>query len=533
MNPDSSALPLRKNGEIETRPLHVEEWLETLPYTDFQQTVAVLQSALAATHKLGMKPGTRLELLELYHRPYQYYLNLQIKAGAQLSSRQMETLQQQLQLMKQFAATLAMTARKALDESANRKTMWGQNKLPLSLVQHAITYLSHALIFTYLEYARPPRNVWKQLHSLYKFSADLGQHNQHVPLPEGGSATIEQTYSKIVLTQTVDPYHLPFGAIWEIYQQLGDWVEQTHIQPLQNTGSIQPDSRFVLDLASDMAPLPLAKFNTDKTSPEHYLLDASRLAALAGRHQNALENSQTNPELKLSSHSARSLLAHMTRAWGTPPKRYLPREDIQGLIQMTYGLNPTHFHINGGRDLLQQVNKPQQSVSADGLDVDGEDHLLHIESTSSNYATEQWEMVNQSAGGFALRKTSKPAQTVRVGELVGVRVTTGTEKHWCLGVIRWLMANTDQPGYQLGIQIIAQKAEPVAVRALQGSQADTQYQRAFLLKQSGDHTLVTGRGLYTKARSLELARGEKRHSLTSGRLLETAAGFEQFNIASR
>ena len=74
--------PMRKTSggmRIETRPLHIEEWLDKLPYIDFQKTGTILHEAIQATNKESIKPATRLELVELYNRPYQYYLDSQIK----------------------------------------------------------------------------------------------------------------------------------------------------------------------------------------------------------------------------------------------------------------------------------------------------------------------------------------------------------------------------------------------------------------------------------------------------------------------
>ena len=53
-----SQLPTRKTArgdEIETRPLYVEEWLDSLPYIDFNKTSTLLYDALVATNKATIK----------------------------------------------------------------------------------------------------------------------------------------------------------------------------------------------------------------------------------------------------------------------------------------------------------------------------------------------------------------------------------------------------------------------------------------------------------------------------------------------
>lgn len=101
-----SQLPMRKTShgsEIETRPIYIEEWLDSLPYIDFINTSSLLNDALVATNKAEIKTSTRIELIELYNRPYQYYVESQIKAGAQHTLQTIDAMQNQLNQMKQIA----------------------------------------------------------------------------------------------------------------------------------------------------------------------------------------------------------------------------------------------------------------------------------------------------------------------------------------------------------------------------------------------------------------------------------------------
>ena len=35
------------------------------------------------------------------------------------------------------------------------------------------------------------------------------------------------------MASLVDPHHLPFGAIWEVYDQLDSWADHTQIIPMR------------------------------------------------------------------------------------------------------------------------------------------------------------------------------------------------------------------------------------------------------------------------------------------------------------
>ena len=168
-----SQLPTRKtsNGnEIETRPLYIEEWLDSLPYIDFNKTSTLLYEALVATNKATIKSATRIELVELYNRPYQYYVESQIKAGAQHTLQTIDAMQSQVSRMKKIAVTLSYTCKIAFDTALNKKTLWKQSKPPVEAMLMSMNYLSHALVFSFLEYAPVPKNVWQQLNFIYDFA---------------------------------------------------------------------------------------------------------------------------------------------------------------------------------------------------------------------------------------------------------------------------------------------------------------------------------------------------------------------------
>jgi len=201
--------------EIETRPMYVVEWLDSLPYIDFQNTSRLMREAIDATNQVSMKFPQRLELISLYNRPYQYYLDSQIRAGAHHTLQSIQTMQDQLENMKHLAVGLARGSRRAVDEALSHKSLWGQNKFPLQAILMAMNYISHALIFSFLEYAPIPKNVWHELNFLYQFAEGINQHKTPIkPFSISKKVvpvSIEHAYKQIVLASLADPNHLPFG----------------------------------------------------------------------------------------------------------------------------------------------------------------------------------------------------------------------------------------------------------------------------------------------------------------------------------
>ena len=129
MKYDAYSLPMRATpdgDQIETRPLYVEEWLDSLPYIDFKKTSLLLYEATRATNEQVLKPAIRVELVELYNRPYQYYIDSQIKTGAQHTLHSIDTLQEQIQILKKIAINLGLACKISAEETLKKKTLWGQ-----------------------------------------------------------------------------------------------------------------------------------------------------------------------------------------------------------------------------------------------------------------------------------------------------------------------------------------------------------------------------------------------------------------------
>ncbi|MDX1518846.1 MAG: hypothetical protein R3318_01905 [Gammaproteobacteria bacterium] len=524
-------IPMRKGNDgglvVDTRPMIIEEWLDTLPYVDFDRTTRMLSEALKGSNQLPMKPSDRIDLIALYNRPYQYYLETQVKMGSQHTLQSIETMQKQSLPLKQIAASLSRACRIAIEETLKKKTLWKQSKPPLDAILMAINYLSHVLIFSYLEYSPAPRHVWKELNFLYEFTEGINQQNSVVEeISEDRQkerSTISNAYKRIILTSMVDPHHLPFGAVWEVFTQLKTWVEHCSIGPFEELQN--PSGYFVVDLKNDLAPVPYSKFNKKLAGGrEIRLVNASKLEAFVQKQLNLAKTGQPlDDSVVLSTYSAKSLLEQLCRSWGLPPKRYFPRKPGKGNVKLTHGLNSTFYYMNG----------KQHFIANDDTDNIEQDDEIDVMNTSGahqiTYSEEEWELVDQGAGGFAVVKNLKPGNPVRVGDLVGIETRSKqSEKQWLLGVIRWLMI-TQSRVYKMGIQTISSSARPVAVK----QPGDREYSRAFILTDqtgSSDASIITSRGIYSPDQSLELQIDNDQKRLISADLKESTSLFEYFGV---
>ncbi len=517
-------IPRGPGNVIDTRPLYVEEWLDSLPYADFLRTARLIEEATRATNTQTIKATTRLELVEIYNRPYQYYVESQIRAGAQHTLQSIETMQGQIGLMKQIAVNLALACRLSADEILKQKTGWRQTRPPLPALLGSLHYLSHAMIFGFLEYAPIPKNVWRQLHSLYEFAESIRRELEVVPLPgqKGVSASIADAYKRIVLAALVDPHHLPFGAIWEVYEQLRHWTPHVQLRPFEPVSG--SGGCFIIDLDSDSRPLTPDKQTQISAVKRARILDCAEIGGLVEDQLDRLEAGQTlTTESRLSPYFARVVLGQMLRAWGVPPKRNFAREARSGEVVLVRGMNAVFFHLGDGREFDP------------GRDPDDEEDA-HWEpgagAAPNAYPGEPWSLVDQGMGGFAVVSAERPGQTVRVGDVVAFANDISGHREWTLGIIRWLMVRQGRY-HRLGAQIIAGRITPVGVRATTGSLQDRRFRRA-LLVEDGDAaagaSLITERGFHVKGRDLELRIGDRTRSARAGALAEGSVAVERFPL---
>ncbi len=513
----------------ELRPAYLEEWLDALPYADFDKTCQRLIQALEETHRADVKSSVRLDLMKQYIRPYEYLLDTWIKHGDPPSLQTMDITLAHIERVKKIAQEIAYGLKLGIDESLMRKTRWLHSKPPIPAINMALRLLSHALLLNYQEYAPVTQMLWREIHDLYATAEQLRRENDPVEYPledDDGKGSVARSYKQICATALVDPHHLPYGAVWRIYDQLGDWSSRVNILPYQPHE--HPAAYFVIDLAAGATPISLTRFDGEDDDPNLRLLDCNPLQSEVQQCLELLRHGQALPaSLYLRGPQARFLLRYLLKAWGLPPKRLAPRRQRDDQAEMICGINAAYYHLNGDQEFAFQP----PAAAGEAIDVDGEKRQQW--DPALKYRSDSWRFINEGAGGFSVYSSVKPHQMVRVGELACLQADEG---EWLLGAIRWMMIREENE-YRTGIQLITRKAMPVAVRATSGRELDKDYRRGFLFQRPGtrqDSVLLTARGLYKEDRSLEVQLPDASKpgllQVHCADLIETTTAFDEFVI---
>ena len=220
----------------------------------------------------------------------------------------------------------------------------------------------------------------------------------------------------------------------------------------------------------------------------------------------------------------------MTKSWGLPSKRYFPREPREGLLDLICGLDAVYFYLNDETEF----ELPQ---SDDEEIIPGSTDIAALEISQDrikNYSYERWQLLDEGQGGFAVMKSEKPRQGVRVGDLIAIssgQTDEDPSENWDLGIIRWLMVRKKRV-YRIGVQKIPATVRPCRIRAVTGSGEDTRYRRALLFRDGGDNptSVITSRGLFASSRKLELLADDGSLQCECDAIIESTIGFEQFSV---
>ncbi len=508
----------------DTSPAYAEEWLESLPYTDFTRSTSLMIDALGKINEASLKTAARLELLELFLHPYEYLLNIHVKnIENQLSA---EACLQRIEPIRRIASELLICCQTAINDSLLRKTRWINTRPPTQAIVIGIRLVSHLLLMQYQRYAPADKQHWRELHDFYLDAGSIEQIESLVSYPVGDAPTkisVELAYKQIIGTLMVDPHHLPFGAIWEIYEQLENWARLIRIEPYKPVEN--PEGCYLLDLRQGSQPLNLGKYKVKQVNENLRIIDCSALLKPLDEYADSLRTQHKLPEdSRISAVNASTSLEQLRHAYGVAVKRVYPRKDKDGPLLVANGINAVYYQLN---------ERTEFEVSDTDVDEDeliGVDNIFSRQDTTvPRYDTEQWDFVNVSAGGYSILRAGDVTPAVRIGDLIGINNEQGQAgSDWVLGVIRWLMVQADN-SCKVGIQNLGVNPRPVALRGTTGNKSETQFRRAFLINQDdGGSMLIAGRGLYSPERSLELRTADDTTSLIAGPLEEATAIYERF-----
>lgn len=525
------------NLTVETRPKQVSEWLESLPFTNLSEVARTIGDALSALNRSRINEETRLKLLELYRTAIHRLLPALEEQFSGLPLPLPEKARQIANQTRQLQVELANGYKLILLDYVNRQASFASNKLLPLVVQRALASLNRILTVCYQTYAPTPAGVWSEIHQLFQYAAQERIQDEPVPDMERQSS-ISLAYKQILLLTLVDPYRLMQGEVGKVMEYLTHFGSHAQLQPLAQTTNSA--ALFLVRLDSDKPPKALAHNATVTDARTDILLNTIELARMLHHQILRLEAGDSPKSLFLPDDAQdptyRGMLRRMLKHWGVAPKRIFKRTHkeagmgmhVDSRMEICAGIRSIYYFLNGKKPFVSpdlagktEAGKIALQFPASALDNKGQ----------QAFATSEWAIVNESAGGLAMRKASRDSSNIRVGELIGLHAEqTG---NWNIGVVRWV--HSENPDHlELGTQMLAPRAAPAAIKPVIASAAAV-FQTALLLPGVASlkqpPSVVAPRGTFQVQREYYLEQNGATQTIRATKLVEQTASFDLFEFS--
>lgn len=382
-----------------------------------------------------------------------------------------------------------------------------------TLLHRCIHFTGAAIIEHHRARREAPWGLWIDLHGYYGTAEDLHVATLPVPNVDGshsGNTHCTAGYIACVLFDMAGSYSLSLRDQAVVRRWAAAWAPLISLLPAIPGEPLPP---YVIDLVQDVALRPSAEcLHTDQIRR----IDSSRLAMQINHLRQQLRQRIPPAQLALGDdctpQQCARLLDHLGRQWSQAraARRYR-RHAASGLTRLCTGFEEMHYFISG-----QEFRQPEnvriysrsdfESLFAFRFQENTQQALqIQQERATANYSIDSWEVVNQSANGFRLVRSSCGRKMLH-GQLLAL--CPQDSAHFLLAQATWLMQET-KGGLIAGIKVLPGLPAAICARPIEPlGKPPELYQRAFLLSAIAsagtEQSLVLVPGSFRPGRTIEI-----------------------------
>ena len=462
--PDQSSFP--------TDARRVKAWVEALPRANQAATYKQLSDALESLNEVHLEGAARLAALETLRHPLLEAIDaLEVQTqggGIPLSAAKTRAYEQLLSFEQGLAKSYRLAAVEYCAPSGSIPLLRGGSVA--TCLQRAAHHSGRCLLLSYFLYHQPKSGVWSALHAIYGFAASCRLAEKTVEdAAEGRPASVLQIYLQSLLVALSNPFR------FSQREQNEFWRLAAHlVSAVQLRDAAAGDDAHAVPAGSDAGP----GYTAGERADEGVLwLD---LAQLRSQLDQALASSDRDlivlrfkglPPIEVSA----DLLRRILGGWGRASSRRNQRLSAGHQLETVLGLGSLHFHLSGmldfdtflGRAGVAEDTEDNQRAAWARAPVDAGRIPVH-------YA----EVIDQSLGGYHLHWGSEEGIKARVGELIGLAISSMEDgRHWLLGILRWLRFAQDG-SVDAGIELLSRYPRPVAMRSMESADPSRHAHRA-------------------------------------------------------
>jgi hypothetical protein len=461
-----------------------EAWSKKLPMANVGAAAKLLYQASRELNHTRIDPVLRYKMLEIVRGQIYNICELLAKRFLNqtvvLNDNDLKVVMLTQTLQNQLATGYKRIILDILNIPSQKS---GSPKLLTFAIHRAISDLSQTILRALQLYSQPPKHAWLELHQLYAL-AEIKQIQQYDVKDSQGkykaNSTIFDCYTRALLLGCSKPNQLRQSEQANLYAATELWCNLVKLSTVKDS-----QAQFIFVQSSDSAPIYRSLVKSVPPGSVRTFHPGALVQALQ-KHINKEGGIITVP-----GNINEQLLNHLLHAWGGMKERSFRRTQNSGDIQIGIGLMASHFFCAREKSfpfLLKKwnVDLPEKKQKKNNGDVwdhsfdagnnftpDAENIAFDSIAFISKNASEEEDtgpkgkeltaqIENTSPGGYGIILHNPPSN-VQTGELVVIREPRINT--WALGSIRWIRTRQNQPT-QFGLELLAPKAEAVAVRIL-------------------------------------------------------------------
>ncbi len=488
----------------------VTAWAKSLPMANTGEAARQLYQAIRELNQLDTDPLLRFKLLEVV-RPYIYSIGTLLtkhflQTSVSLNERQLKIANLSQSLQSHLATGYKMVVANSM---AAMVTTDKPSKVVAISIHRAITDTTCTILRAFQLYCQPPERAWSEINQLYLL-AEMHQlvtikitdtQNRYL-----STSDVRAAFIRAHLLGTSKPNNLRQQDLAQLYDATELWANKVEI-----TDSDDESALFIINLHRDS----VAQYRQHLSDEQKPLFRSLYTETLVEELKAYAANPQSpNNSITVPGKLSDNLLTHSIQAWGIHWQRSFRRMPTDGKLRLCIGLSATHYYIAGKKEFNKQLAdlRPQQEepaadidmgkrsssdIWASAFDVDGSkmpengtidtiefiskhNKKEEIEETDTTlkFPAHEVTLINTSPGGYCLQWSGELPPSIQAGEILGIQ-ETGV-KHWAIGVIRWIR-HLGSSGIQLGIELLAPRAEAGGAQLLQKTGDNGDYMRSLLL----------------------------------------------------
>ncbi len=577
--PERTPVP---EGSFLSKPREVEQWISSLPTANINETSRQVFKTIVEFNRMEIPNLPRIKAAEMFRRPIRYltenlkkfYFDSQFPLSAK--NRKIAVLNRELYM------ELAIAYKIVIIEMISGEARKIDRKLLIVAIQRAMRSLTSVLYQSVIVYDPFPDNTWGEIHRLYAYAEQNRVHDLTVKDAQhkGLNRSIRDIYIQAMLFSVISPYRFRQREIDHCYSQLVAWSARTSLTATERVSS-SPSTLFISRLNTNDPPTHLElqatatnrfcrqlntinlvrllqsvldSVDTDENreaalladDPGHRQLLSKLIQVLSRVQKRKYVRTRLNFELKIAVglSAIHNLLCRPDEADEAPVEKqsadeegiewFKPRE-TQPLINVPQ-VTEANAHIGLGEE--QQYNQVAYdtviALDEDGVGYDGGTPLpAWVASAEKTPEPFSCTTDNESAWGYCIAWPTANSTKIKVGELLGIHVTSNNTNQLRIGMSRWLR-NLPGHGIQVGLEIIG--LDSVAVKAtLDDTNTGTPTSVACILlpasQTSGQSaTLLTPMRQFTTGDQVLLDQSGVKRPIRLTRLLESTGTFCRYQF---